>query len=528
MGNNQVFRDWIPRWFVNAALIFCMLHSMILLSLYSANVTYSSSYFDVEPEDMQFALSVTYGTFLATILIESRFFKYFPTRWYLMGIYLMAAVTIFFSAFTQNYYQFIVFRVIGGVLMALPWIPLRLLLLSNLRTRNAVIIAFSCAYGTLLISAPVIMNLAVWLLDWFEWKYMAYASAAFQLVCMGLIFLIFNEKRFYEKFPLNTLDWASYVILVLGILSGAFVLVYGEKKYWFESQQIISASITSLVCASVFILRQLAEHNPTFDFKVFQFRNLRVGFLLFVLYYISRATLNITNSTMATVWNWEPLQVAQVQWLNIFGVIVGVIFSAVALTKHTHIRHLFVLGFGMLAAEHLWFTFLFVPDVSLQQIAIPYIIQGVSVGIIFVPLVMYVVSSVPAYLSSFAGTIGVTGRFWGATLGFSIMQNAQIYLQRQHYNKLQQYVNPAIAETQTRVANAVAAFMQKGFTPDEAQILALKQINKDVIKQSILLTDMEIFTVVGVGLVMLTFYILVNTHIHRSFTMFRNIMRGGF
>jgi hypothetical protein len=47
------------------------------IGLYTSNISYAASYFDIEPEDLQFSMSLTYGTFLATILIESRLFKYF-------------------------------------------------------------------------------------------------------------------------------------------------------------------------------------------------------------------------------------------------------------------------------------------------------------------------------------------------------------------------------------------------------------------------------------------------------------------
>ena len=129
MASQTVFKPWMPDWAVKGVLIFCMLHSMVLLGLYTSNTTYSASFLDVEVEDLQYAMSLTYGTFLATILIESRLFKYFPTRNYFMAIYFLAALSFIISAYTHDYVLFIILRMVEGVLMALPWIPLRLLLL---------------------------------------------------------------------------------------------------------------------------------------------------------------------------------------------------------------------------------------------------------------------------------------------------------------------------------------------------------------------------------------------------------------
>ncbi|MDN3671477.1 hypothetical protein QWY99_00145, partial [Flavobacterium branchiarum] len=65
-----------------------------------------------------------------------------------------------------------------------------------------------------------------------------------------------------------------------------------------------------------------------------------------------------------------------------------------------------MLGFFILAVFHLWFTFLFVPDISLSTMAIPYVLQGVAVGILFVPLVLFTMSSVPSGLAPYSGAIG--------------------------------------------------------------------------------------------------------------------------
>lgn len=95
MSQLTVFKPWVPNWAIILILVFCMLHSMVLLGVYTSNITYAASYLDVEIEDLQFSLSVTYGTFLATILIESRLFKFFPTKKYFLSIYSLAALTFF-------------------------------------------------------------------------------------------------------------------------------------------------------------------------------------------------------------------------------------------------------------------------------------------------------------------------------------------------------------------------------------------------------------------------------------------------
>lgn len=526
MDQHSVFKSWVPDWLIKTVLIFCMLHSMVLLGLYTSNVTYAASFLDVEPEDLQYSMAVTYGTFLATILIESRIFKYFPTRNYFIGIYFIAALTFMASAYTHDFVVFIILRMIEGVLMALPWIPLRILLLTRFKSRNGTIVVFSFTYGMLLMASPFIMNIAVWLLENYDWNYMAYGSAFFQLLCVTFVLITFNGHRFHRKTPLFQIDWASFVLVHAAILCGSFVLVYGEKKYWFESPMIVYASIFTAITSALFIARQLLVKRPCFDMTVFRYANLRTGLLLFLLFYISRASLNLCHNTMSKVWDWEPIRIANIQYINVAGDFIGIIIAGILMSKAVSTRIIFMLGFLALAIHHLWFTFLFVPDVSLAQITIPYMLQGIGVGIIFVPLVLFTVSSVPSHLAPFSGAVGVLGRFWGNMIGFCIMQNAQVILQKFHYSKLQQFVIAESPETQTRIESSTQNFINKGYSFDQATSLAMKSISTAINKQTILLSDMVIFTYTGYALLVIVVLLLFNQHLRQTFDIFRNRLWG--
>jgi hypothetical protein len=167
-----------------------------------------------------------------------------------------------------------------------------------------------------------------------------------------------------------------------------------------------------------------------------------------------------------------------------------------------------------------------VPDASLWDIAIPYMLQGVAVGIIFVPLVMFTVSSVPTHYAPFAGVVGVAGRFWGSIMGFAMIQNAGLFLQSTHFTKFRQFVLPESPETQMRVEQLTRSFMTKGYTVDDSNTLAMKQIISSVSKQSVLLSNMEIFTAIGYLMVIVVIFLLLNQHLRQTFDLFKNRIWG--
>ncbi|MEO8533057.1 MAG: MFS transporter [Flavobacterium sp.] len=522
MDSKDIFKSWVPNWAVILILFVCLLHSMILLGVYTSNVTYASSFLDIEAEDLQFAMCVTYGTLLATILIESRFSNFFPAKNYLMAIFSLIAITIISSGYVSNFAVFIVLRIVEGVLLALPALLLRQLLIERFKTKNAIIIGFSFYYGSLLLSTAFIMNIGVWFLDHYNWKYMTYVSGILEVINVFLILITFNGHRITKKIPLYQVDWISYVLVLTAILSGAYFFVYAEKKYWFDSSQLVLSLIISLITSGLFVFRQISIKRPSFDFNVLRYANLRIGFLLFFIFYISRATLSICHGTMFSIWNWDPARVATIQYINAFGNVIGLILAAVFLMKAMATKYIFMIGFFLLAVYHFWFTFLFVPDVSLSDIIVPYVLQGIAVGILFVPLVLFTVSAVPEKMMTSSGIVGVSGRFWGSTIGFCIMQNALAFLNKKNFLKLSQFVTDNSAETQETIAKTTQSFMAKGYSAENANTLALKKIFSTVVKQSSLLSNMEIFTVVGYCLLILIVLIAFNQHLRQTLNVFKS------
>ncbi|MES2239527.1 MAG: MFS transporter [Bacteroidota bacterium] len=522
MDDKSIFKSWVPNWAIIIILFVCLLHSMILLGVYTSNVTYAASFLDIEPEDLQFGMCVTYGTLLASILIESRFSSFFPTKNYLMAVYSLIAITIVSSAYVNNYAVFLLFRVFEGILMALPVITIRQLLIERFHSKNAIIIGFSFYYGALLLSTPFIMNIAVWFLDNYDWKYMLYVSGMLQVLNVFLIMITFRGHRITKKIPLYQIDWISYLLVLTSILSGAYFFVYAEKKYWFESSQMVLVVVVSLITAGLFVFKELSVKRPSFNFEVFRYANLRTGFLLFFLFYISRATLSLCHGAMFSIWNWDPSRVAAVQYINGFGNVIGLVLAAFCLMKAVPTKYIFIMGFSFLAIFHFWFSFLFVPDIALADIVIPYILQGIAVGLLFVPLILFTTSSVPVKMATSSGIIGVAGRFWGSTIGFCIMQNAVAFLQKKHFLKFSQFVTANSSETQDAIAKYTQSFVAKGYSADNANSLALKKVFSSISKQSTLLTNMEIYTVVGYGLLILIVFICFNQHLKLSFNLFKS------
>lgn len=75
-------------------------------------------------------------------------------------------------------------------------------------------------------------------------------------------------------------------------------------------------------------------------------------------------------------------------------------------------------------------------------------------------------------------------------------------------------------------AIAAVFFISKGYTEDNACQLALKKIASSVAKQSVLLSNMEIFTVVGYAMLVIVIFWVINQHIKQTVDIFKNRIWG--
>jgi hypothetical protein len=116
--------------------------------------------------------------------------------------------------------------------------------------------------------------------------------------------------------------------------------------------------------------------------------------------------------------------------------------------------------------------------------------------------------------------------FLGSILGFAIIQNAGVFLQRTHFTKLRQFVLPESPETQMRIEQLSRSFMSKGYTMDDSTKLAMKQIIGLVSKQSVLLSNMEIFSAIGYLMLIVVIFLLVNQHLRQKINIFKNRIWG--
>lgn len=488
-----IYRQWLPDWLKIPLLIIAMFPHLMLMSLLHSNVAFTASFMEIEQEDVQFLLSLMYGSIVVTLLIFNRFFTFFRLRSYIILMCLVSMGILGLMSITNDYGIMMMLRVLEGIFGLMEGACFLPLIIGQLKTKHARTVAYLVLYGLMLTGGTFTSSLVRPAIADFGWSEMIAVVLFFHLIVLLISVLIFTNERLLPKYPLFQIDFTACLFLLIALHSGAFVLIYGRKLYWFESEKIVLAAILFLVFGGLFILKQYNAKRPLFHFETIQYRNILIGMSLFLIFYLVKSGLNNVYSTMATVWGWPWEHIVDVQYFNVVGTLIGVAVSGILIMKEVRSTVLFGLGFLFFAIDCAWFTTVFYPDTTLLKIGPPLMLQGFSQGWLFTPLVMFMLTGLPAKLVGNGSLIGTTSRFWTTNIGFALIQNLTYVFSKKHYSVLQQNLNPASPKAQT-IWNGMMQQYAPKYNEEVATQLVTGKLNAMVSKQALLLSNMEIFT----------------------------------
>jgi hypothetical protein len=124
-------------------------------------------------------------------------------------------------------------------------------------------------------------------------------------------------------------------------------------------------------------------------------------------------------------------------------------------------------------------------------------VQGIGQGWLFTPLVIYILSGVAPHHAGNAGLMGTTVRFWSTNIGFALVQNISYTLNQKHFIQLEQHLNTSNPITFVYWSSLVERYL--GTYGDQlATNLASKSLQATLSQQASLISNMEIFTYLGI------------------------------
>jgi DHA2 family multidrug resistance protein len=270
------------------------------------------------------------------------------------------------------------------------------------------------------------------------------------------------------------------------------VLDRGQREDWFSSGLIIRLSVLSLVALAMFVVRELRTPEPVLDLRVLRRWTFAVGTGLVALmsaglYGAVVLSPLYTQLVMGYTPFWAGLVLAP-------GGLATMLTMPVAGALINRIDPRWILGTGAgVGALAMSMMATLTLEADFWRIMWPRFVQGLGIGLMFVPLSTVALAAVGRRELGHASSLYNVMRNLGGSVGISAMST---FLERGgqvHQARLVGHVSAYDPETWQHVRILAAGFVARGADPSTAQQQAWGAMYEAVQKQALFLSFLDDF-----------------------------------
>jgi MFS transporter, DHA2 family, multidrug resistance protein len=490
------FKSWAAEWpwAVRIGLFMMLLSALVQLGMFVLTQGYMTAYLGAQPEDVSFAVMSTYAGIITVIPVQFRFFRYFQTRSYLLLHMMLAIALNCICLQCEDIDQFLAIRFLQGIVSGGIIVFTLHLIISRLPSDRVPTIAPAVFYGTMLSNTVLIGLVAGVVVESADWRSTYYYLILFQLMMMLMVLLMLKRSSGHRPYPLYQIDWAGMLLFACAALALAYTTIYGSKCYWFTDRRICYGAAAATIGIIVFLYRQHSTKRPAIHLRVFRSRNFVIGVALLAIYYGSKDSVNLIFNYTGGILKWSTLQVIGLGACNMAGMVGLLIFSSqMLLAKKLTIRALLIAGFALMGTFNVWMYFLLTPDLGFSDLLFPILMQGAASGLLFVPIMIFVLSSAPKDTGASGLVIAAYTRFTATLHSIAGFYNLQLYYNQYFKEKFLPYLTPESPVVAERMDYYRSVFISKGFSREQAATLADAAIGQTLSLQSQLLTNRALF-----------------------------------
>lgn len=299
------------------------------------------------------------------------------------------------------------------------------------------------------------------------------------------------------------IDYWGILFLVISVGSIQFVLEEGTSKDWFESTEIVIVSLMAFIGLIAFIIRELSIDYPAVNIGLYRSYNLALGSILnFLLGLMLFGSVFIFPLFVQISLGWTATQT------GLF-MIPGAIFTAftmpmigMMLGKGVNPKRIIIVGAVMT------FFFLYIlsfasPDSSERNFYFPFILRGIGMACMMSPILSLAISGLQG--KDMAQAVGLSNmiRQLGGSVGIALINVFLINKNAEVRGNMLSYVTDYSQQTQERMMGVKQSFMLKGYSLQEAEMLANRSMEGVIFKQQALLSYVQGFFVVGISILLI-------------------------
>ena len=318
-------------------------------------------------------------------------------------------------AVAQSLSQIVIFRAFQGVAGAFI-VPLAQATLFDINPREKHGQAMALFGAGVMIGPIMGPVLGGWLTDSYNWRWVFLINLPVGVLAALLM------ARCMPKIPKvsRRFDMFGFAILAIALASLQLMLDRGEQLDWFASWEIRIELGLAIAGFWTFFVHMFTARQPLFERAMFADRNFTAGLMFMgVMGVMMFAGLALLPPLLQTLLGYSVLQSGFLTAPRGIGTLISMIVVG-RLTSRVDARLLVLVGL-LLLAYSLWQMSGFSLDMDKRPVIVSGVVQGLSLGLIFVPMNTAAFGTLAARFRTTAAALFNLSRSVGGSVGISIM-----------------------------------------------------------------------------------------------------------
>ncbi len=363
-------------------------------------------------------------------------------------------------------------------------------------------------FGMGVVMAPIVGPVVGgWITDEWSWRWVFYINLPVGILAVFMAGLFLHDPAYIKRKVFRIDRWGLF-LLTVGLGALQIVLDKGEREDWLQSNFIVIFTITAILALTLFIIVELRSEHPVVDLRILKDKAFTAGttimFLGFFCLFGSFVLLPLyTQQLMGYTALWAGLILGP-GGISSFCVMP---LAGILMRKGIKPRFLLILGLGT-TSYALWMMSNFNLQADFFSIAMPRLIQGLGLGLFFVPLATAAYVNIPVEKMGNASGIFNLVRNLGGSFGVAF--SATVLAQRAQFHQtfLSENItpyNPAFQAAYRRTQDLLQ--MNHSAATQPAGLAFLYQ---EVMRQANMLSFNDTFYLLSIGtaiLIPLTFFL---------------------
>ena len=374
--------------------------------------------------------------------------------------------------------EIVIFRVLQGVFGA-ALIPLSQAVLLDINPPEKHGQAMAI-WGAGAILGPILgPALGGYFTENFSWRWCFYINLPVGILAfLGVLFFISGDRLTSAK----KFDFLGFGMLTLFVAAFQMMLDRGPGEDWFHSREIWTYAILAVVGLWVFVIHTMTTRHPFFDPGLIRDRNFVTasifGFFVGILLF---STMALLPPMMQTLMGYPVLTSGLVSMPRGLGSFVAM-FAVGQLVGRVDTRLILLTGLSI-SCVALWQMMHFDLSMTETPFIVSGIIQGLGIGLLFVPLSTLAFATLPPRLRPEGSSVYTLIRNLGASVGISIMNALLVANTQTMHSSLAAKIIPSDAVVRTTLPQMF----------DPSTTAGLSALNGEITRQATMVAYVDDF-----------------------------------